>query len=32
VHEMHGEVAIWLFGMELQEDDGGIDGVNAALH
>jgi hypothetical protein len=29
---MHGEVAIWLFGMELQGSDGGIDGVNAALH
>jgi hypothetical protein len=29
---MHGKVAIWLFGMELQGDDGGIDGVNAVLH
>jgi hypothetical protein len=29
---MHGEVDIWLFGMELQGCDGGIDGVNAALH
>jgi hypothetical protein len=29
---MHGEIDIWLFGMELQGGDDGIDGVNAALH
>jgi hypothetical protein len=27
MHGMHGGIAIWLFGMGYQEDDGGIDGV-----